>query len=449
MPWTSISQAQPPLLLIHLLDTHFEGFVRIPDPQGDVTIHFRQGLPVRAECQNPATAGWSTGQLLLALFAPAVEKIEIEKMSITGGSPVNPLPWIRKGLIEKYDLARLEHETRELAKCRFTASPKLDSCLTHFEFSDQEMELVRNLSEPHTIAELRAASSLSFKEILVVLYCLAACRMLQPVREGSQTGTIPASPAPAKETAENAQNPEEKELQNLLQQLSASNPFERLGLPFTATMEEIDARFKELAKKLHPDTIARKGLSSMLQAAQEAFSRLTEAYDLLKNEQTREKYRKSESKEDDSEVRRVLEAEMLYQKGIIHYRRREYDLAEQAFLEARQKHEDGSHLAMWAWLRYINPGNDKKAVREEVKAALQKAVQLTPREADFYFYLGKVCADMDQIASARQYFIRAVELNNDHIEAARELRLLERRQKNASNPIAQATGTFLNMFKKK
>ena len=452
MAWISITQAQPPLLLIHLLDTHFEGFLRIPDPQGDVTIHFRQGLPVIAESHNPEHMGMSTGQLLLTLFSPTVEKIEMETITVSGGTPLNPLPWIRKGLREKYDLLRLEKETHELTRCRFMASPKLASSITHFEFTEQEMEIVQKLSESRTLNELRTISTLPLKEILVVLYSLAACRMLQLTQKNTQTGSFETTPTVTTSSynIEDTHNPDARELQDLLQQLVNNNPFERMGLPITASITDIESKFKELAKKLHPDTLARKNLLHMAKEAQDAFSRLTEAYNLLKDEQTREQYRKtSTSNEDTSEVRRVLEAEMLYQKGMIHYRRREYDLAEKSFLEARQKHEDGSHLAMWAWIRYINPANDKKAVRDEVKAALQQAIQLTPREADFYFYLGKVCADMDQIATARQYFTRAVELNNNHIEAARELRLLERHKKNTSNPISHVTGTFLNLFKKK
>lgn len=452
MAWIPISQAQPPLLLIHLLDTHFEGFLRIPDPQGDVTIYFRQGLPVIAESHNPAHMGMSTGQLLLALFSPTVEKIEMETITVSGGTPLNPLPWIRQGLREKYDLVRLENETHELARCRFMTSPKLASSITHFEFTEQEMEIVQKLSESRTLNELRTMSTLPLKEILVVLYCLAACRMLQLTQQTAQTGSFEAASKATtpSNNIEDTHNPDAQELQNLLQQLANNNPFERMGLPITASITDIESKFKELAKKLHPDTLTRKNIAHMAKDAQDAFARLTEAYEMLKDEQTREQYRKpNASKEDVAEVRRVLEAEMLYQKGMIHYRRREYDLAEQAFLEAREKHEDGSHLAMWAWIRYINPANDKKVVRDEVKAALQKAVQLTPREADFYFYLGKVCADMDQIATARQYFTRAVELNNNHIEAARELRLLERRQKNISNPISHVTGAFLNLFKKK
>ncbi len=463
MAWYPVSQVPPPLLLIHLLDSHFEGFLRVPDPQGDLTVHFRQGLPVRAESPNPKLASASVGEHLLGLFNPTVEQVQIEPVTVPAGDGVNPLPWIRRGLRERYDLVRLEAETRELSRCRLGVSPRLSALVGHFELTPPELELVRVLqATPSTVTQLRATSPLSFKDILSLLYSLASCRLLQAIPAEDQVpcdGGAPASEAgPATPTVAAAPAtpgaPPEPEAVLELRQLWASlddeNPFVRLGLALTATTEEIEARFKELARRLHPDTLSRRGLTAFVAEAQTAFARLTEAYDQLKDPATREKYRKpAQTREDEAEVRRVLEAEVCYQKGIIHFRRKEYTLAEQMFFEARQKNEDGSHLAMWAWLRYLNPDNDRVAVRDEVKAALQKAIQLTPREADFYFYLGKVCMDMEQIATARQYFIRAVEINAEHIEAARELRLLERRAKNAANPLTRTTGSFLNLFKKK
>lgn len=456
MAWYPVTQVPPPLLLIHLLDSRFEGFLRVPDSRGDLTVHFRAGLPVRAECPNPTLAGASVGEHLLELFAASVERIQIEPVTVPAGEGVNPLPWIRRGLRERYDLLRLETETKELTHCRIGVSPKLDSFLDHFEFTPPELELIRSIkAQPETITQLRASSPLSFKEILALLYSLASCRLLQaaPAEGGAgkrqETGPravadAPPAPPPPPESEALA------ELRRLQAALGDENPFVRLGLPLTANYDEIDARFKELARLLHPDSLNRRGLGDHVEEAQAAFARLTEAYDQLKDATTREKYRKpAQTREEEAEVRRVLEAEVCYQKGIIHFRRKEYTLAEQMFFEARQKNEDGSHLAMWAWLRYLNPVNDRLAVREEVKAALQKAIQLTPREADFYFYLGKVCLDMDQLASARQYFVKAVEINSEHIEAARELRLLERRAKNAASPLARTTGSFLNLFKKK
>jgi len=454
MAWYPVSQVPPPLLLIHLLDSRFEGFLRVPDARGELTLYFRQGLPVRSECQNPEFASGTIGEHLLQLFSGTVEQIQIEPMSIPNGEGQNPLPWIRRGLRERYDLVRLENETRELARCRITVSARLDSYVDHFEFTPPELEIIRQIkAAPCTITQLRSTSPLSFKEILSLLYSLASCRLLQSVpAEGEPAGTCAPVPEPpaAAPTRPEAELETIRELHELTAALADENPFVRLGLLLTATPEEIDARFKELAKKFHPDTLARRGLSDCAAEAQDAFAKLTEAYNQLKDDDVREKFRRpAESKEDLAEVRRVLEGEVLYQKGIIHLRRKEYGLAEQMFFEARQRNEDGSHLAMWAWLRYLNPENDRLAVRDEVKAALQKAIQLTPREADFYFYLGKVCMDMDQLASARQYFNKAVEINAEHIEAARELRMLERRAKHAANPIAHATGSFLNLFKKK
>jgi len=456
MAWYPVSQVPPPLLLIHLLDSRFEGFLRVPDARGELALYFRQGLPVRSESQNPELASGSVGEHLLQLFSGSVEQIQIEPMTVSAGEGLNPLPWIRRGLRERYDLVRLENETKELSRCRITVSARMDSYLDHFDLTPPELEIIRLIkASPQTITQLRSSSPLSFKDILSLLYSLASCRLLQsvPVEGDSPACDGPAAPAetqaatPSKPAADSEAV---TELRQLLSVLSDENPFIRLGLPLTATVEEIEARFKELAKKFHPDTLARKGLSDHSAEVQDAFSKLTEAYNQLKDFTTREKFRKpTESKEDQAEVRRVLEGEVLYQKGIIHFRRKEYGLAEQMFFEAQQRNKDGSHLAMWAWLRYLNPANDRMAVRDEVKLALQKAIQLTPREADFYFYLGKVCADMDQLASARQYFNKAVEINSEHIEAARELRMLERRAKHSANPIAHATGSFLNLFKKK
>jgi tetratricopeptide (TPR) repeat protein len=456
MAWYPVTQVPPPLLLIHLLDSRFEGFLRVPDPQGDLTVHFRAGLPVRSDCPNPALVGASVGEHLLELFAASVERVQIEPMTVPAGEGVNPLPWIRRGLRERYDLLRLEAETKELTRCRIGVSSKLDAFVNHFEFTPPELELIRSIkTQPDTITQLRASSPLSFKEILALLYCLASCRLLQASPAEGGTGKCPetgpqavvdAPPAPPAPPESEAL----AELRRLQAALADENPFTRLGLPLTANYDEIDARFKELARLLHPDSLTRRGLGDHVDEAQAAFARLTEAYDQLKDATTREKYRKpSQTREEEAEVRRVLEAEVCYQKGIIHFRRKEYTLAEQMFFEARQKNEDGSHIAMWAWLRYLNPENDRLAVRDEVKAALQKAIQLTPREADFYFYLGKVCLDMDQLASARQYFVKAVEIDAEHIEAARELRLIERRAKNAASPLARTTGSFLNLFKKK
>lgn len=460
MAWYPVSKVPPPLLLIHLLDSRFEGFLRVPDPRGDLTVHFRQGLPVRAECPDPALAGTGVGEHLLELFSGTFEQVQIEPMTVPSGEGVNPLPWIRRGLRERYDLLRLEAETRELARCRIGVSPRLDSFVEHFAFTKPELDLIRGLqTTPSTVTQLRSSSPLSFKEILALLYSLASCRLLQAVpQEGENAARNcqdPANGAGIGDTAAAAPPaPPESEALSELRRLQAAlhdeNPFVRLGLPLTANYDEVDARFKELARLLHPDSLSRRGLGDHVDEAQAAFARLTEAYDQLKDASTREKYRKpAQTREEEAEVRRVLEAEVCYQKGIIHFRRREYTLAEQMFLEARGKNEDGSHLALWAWVRYLNPENDRRAVRDEVKAALQKAIQLTPREADFYFYLGKVCLDMDQIASARQYFVKAVEINAEHIEAARELRLIERRAKNAASPLARTTGSFLNLFKKK
>ncbi len=452
MTWYPVSQVPPPLLLIHLLDSRFEGFLRLPDPAGDLIIQFHQGLAVRHESPSPSFQGGDTGKALLRLFCPEITRVEMDKANIEPGNGINPLPLIREGLQECYSLERLENETRELAAACIRICPRLDSLMSHFRFTEPDTQLIDYLRKtPACITELRQKTQIPLKDILSLLYTLASCRLLEAEKKPEET--CPQNPPPATSRVPEGLDPqaagELAELQNLSKTLELSNPFARLGLPVEATPAEITARFKDLVRRFHPDTLAKKGLSGYAAEADAAFRKLTEAYNLLSDEKTREEARKPQiTQAEQAEVRRVLEAEMLYQKGIIAFRRKEYDLSESLFLEAIQKNEDGSHLAMWAWVRYINPHNDRLAVREEVKQALLKAITLTPREADFYFYLGKVCLDMEQIASARQYFTRAVEIDREHLEASRELRLLEKRSRHA-NPLATVTGSFKNIFNKK
>jgi len=224
MAWYPVSQVPPPLLLIHLLDSRFEGFLRVPDARGDLTVHFRQGLPVRSECQNPALAAGTVGDHLLELFSSGIEQFQIETMSIPPGDGLNPLPWIRRGLRERYDLARLEHETRELARSRITTSPRLDAAVDHFDLTPPELEILRQLkAAPCTITQLRGASALSFKDILSLLYTLASCRLLQSVPAEAEVPAPGPAPTPeAPPAAAPAPDAAEPEIVTELHRLTAS-----------------------------------------------------------------------------------------------------------------------------------------------------------------------------------------------------------------------------------
>ena len=119
---------------------------------------------------------------------------------------------------------------------------------------------------------------------------------------------------------------------------------------------------------------------------------------------------------------------MLYEViTLIHFRRKEYTEAEEHMKTAvKNAPDDGTYLGFWAWITYINPANNKDAIRDSIKRALTEAVELNKREATLHYYLGKVLLDAGQKGSAIQHLKRAVEINPNYIEASRELRMIER-----------------------
>lgn len=62
------------------------------------------------------------------------------------------------------------------------------------------------------------------------------------------------------------------------------NHYEVLGLPRTATTEEIKKRYRELARKYHPDVVGNKGTS------QKTFVQITTAYKTLVDKDKRAEY---------------------------------------------------------------------------------------------------------------------------------------------------------------
>jgi curved DNA-binding protein CbpA len=57
-----------------------------------------------------------------------------------------------------------------------------------------------------------------------------------------------------------------------------NDPYEILGLPHSATIEEIRKRYRELASKYHPDKYAGNELADL---AQEKMKAINEAYDTI------------------------------------------------------------------------------------------------------------------------------------------------------------------------
>src|ERR1700730_11839023 len=62
--------------------------------------------------------------------------------------------------------------------------------------------------------------------------------------------------------------------------------YETLGVPKTATADEIKSAFRKLARKYHPDVVKAKDKAT----AEEKFKQINEAYEVLSDSEKRKKY---------------------------------------------------------------------------------------------------------------------------------------------------------------
>ena len=77
---------------------------------------------------------------------------------------------------------------------------------------------------------------------------------------------------------------EDKEFSDAARKDELPNYYEILGIPRDATQGEIKKKFRELAKKTHPDKTKEDSEEEMVE--------LNKAYEVLSNEESREKYDK-------------------------------------------------------------------------------------------------------------------------------------------------------------
>lgn len=122
------------------------------------------------------------------------------------------------------------------------------------------------------------------------------------------------------------------------------------------------------------------------------------------------------------------EAQEYFNRGYKAYKNENNDQALECFEKAHEFDEDNSlYKTFYGYLQFLNDPDQK----DEAQQLLKEALKSDNRQAqpDAHLFFGRILKVKDNHERARKHFERAVDLNPESIEAKRELRVYEMREK--------------------
>ncbi len=243
----------------------------------------------------------------------------------------------------------------------------------------------------------------------------------------------PAAPALSRPPPTFAQGPANESAEAMLKRLSALwerlsqlNHFEALGLERkSATPAEAKRNFFVLAKELHPDTVTDAEQAALTEMKERLFARINEAAQVIGDEKRRKEYEgELDGKAENVDVSRIFAAEEDFQRAEILIKARKYqeglDLLEQA-IEINP--EEAEFFALRGYAKFLL-SKDRKQSYEECAADCRKATKMVERCLPAHLYLGHMAKVVGDVKLAKKCYSRVVEIDEKHVEAQRELRLM-------------------------
>ena len=232
--------------------------------------------------------------------------------------------------------------------------------------------------------------------------------------------------------------------------LEAANHYQVLGVTQAAASDQVREAYFQLAKVFHPDRASALGLRDVVDKAEEIFTRVSEAHNILSDDATRLEYNeKLEGKDTRSDVLNAVEAEFIFQKGVFHFRKKDYKAALRHFEEAYKLNpKEGEHLAWMAWTIYTDPSRDRFRTWDTVMDQMEKSLTISPHSATCHYFLGELYAAKGEDRKAVEFFDKTLEINPDHLEAERHIRLIKIRWDKKKSKEEKGRSLFSRMFSK-
>lgn len=237
----------------------------------------------------------------------------------------------------------------------------------------------------------------------------------------------PGTPAGAASPAANAPGADEiPALRTLATAMKQQTHFQRLGLTEQADGGAVKIAYFRLAKQYHPDTLQQGAPPELEKLKAEVFAYVGDAYRTLSDDKSRAAYLeelKSGGAGSEVDINSILKAEELFQKACILVKARKFPEAVKMLNEAISLNAEEAEFYAWRGYARFFTAADKKAAQPEAFREIQNAIKRNERCAPAHYFQGVIAKLTGDATGALKHFKRTVELQPDHIDAQREIRM--------------------------
>lgn len=301
-------------------------------------------------------------------------------------------------------------------------------------------EIIRQIGDVNLVATTVYA--------LYIMEALGFTIELGPATEADRTSVAPAPASSRPGMEEHA-----KALLAEYLKFRTADYFKLLGVTRGATQEEIDSAFAVRKRRYSPETLVGIDTGLVHEKIEELYVRLHEAYRTLSNPDARRRYIDKIELADERSPRseRMKSGPVatpkkkdnhvqLFEQGFSCLRSGDFAGAKRLFEEAWQAKQEPRYQAYTSWADYLS--DPVNAVGDTAKT-LKQLHKDKPQDALYPYLLGNLALREKDPDRAIVYFETALRLDPQHIESARQLRILRMRQRNT-----EGSGLF-ELFKKK
>jgi curved DNA-binding protein CbpA len=438
---------------------------------------------LRNQCMRKLVRGFAAGAIEPSVTVTAVEhgKGQADELG-----QLNVLALLLHGITTHYASDGSDRIAAELGPAlagELVATPALARYERQFGFEPEDAAVLGALARGVSMASLLTPATDPVRAHQII-YTLWATQMLRTgddaitaiakgataaaaaqqlgVTIGASTKASSPKPSPSpkpkpKPTAKPAPEPSasptpsakpsafEHELAALEAKVAAqADPFALFGLELDAERKQIRAAWAELSKTFHPDALEGAGRADLRERVERVFAALSEAYGVLSDKDARARLREriaaggslDEGDDTAAVIRNAFEAELLARDADKLLLARQWAQAAEQFARALALSPGDSDVdaaRIYAEFRRGDSGDASTTI-----AKLSTLLEHTPNCARAHYFKGLLQVGMDDTANAKQSFVAALSLDRRNIDAERQLRAINLRERGPNSAKAKA-----------